>query len=267
MLDFGPAERPVDALFLHANGFNALTYRTILAPLADRFRIIAFDQRGHGGTSLATEPEARTNWLDMRDDLLAFAAAEDLSQVVLAGHSMGATASVLAAAQEPALARRLVLFDPVMAPEQTVHAAADSPLLAAALKRRDVFPSRAAALARYLGRGAFRSWPDVMVEDYVAAGFRDTPDGDVTLACAPSWEASNYAAHAHDSFGALAAVAATTDIFAAEQGSTLRAPPDIGWPQAFPHVHLRTVAGASHFLPMERPELAREAISGAIEGG
>ena len=267
MIDFGPAERPVDALFLHANGFNALTYRTILAPLANRFRILAYDQRGHGGTSLATKLEARTNWLDMRDDLLAFAEAEGLCQVVLAGHSMGATASVLAAAQDPALARRLVLFDPVMAPEQAVHAAADSPLLAAALKRRAIFPSRAAALAHYLGRGAFRSWPEVMVEDYVAGGFHDTQDGDVTLACAPSWEASNYAAHAHDSFGALAAVGVTTDIFAAEQGSTLRAPPDIGWPQAFAHVRLRIIAGASHFLPMERSELARGAISCAIEGG
>ena len=33
-LDFGDPGRPVDVVFVHANGFNARTYRTILAPLA-----------------------------------------------------------------------------------------------------------------------------------------------------------------------------------------------------------------------------------------
>ncbi len=41
--DFGPDDRPVDVVFLHANGFNALTYRHVLAPLATHFRILAID--------------------------------------------------------------------------------------------------------------------------------------------------------------------------------------------------------------------------------
>ena len=41
LLDFGPAERPVDMVFSHANGFNARTYRSILAPLAADLRILA----------------------------------------------------------------------------------------------------------------------------------------------------------------------------------------------------------------------------------
>ena len=51
-LEFGAAERPVDLVFVHANGFNARTYRSILAPLADGWRILAVDQRGHGATTL-----------------------------------------------------------------------------------------------------------------------------------------------------------------------------------------------------------------------
>ena len=38
--ELGPQDRPVDVLFLHANGFNARTYRTILAPLATWRRTI-----------------------------------------------------------------------------------------------------------------------------------------------------------------------------------------------------------------------------------
>ncbi|MEO7027690.1 MAG: hypothetical protein ABI056_09065, partial [Caulobacteraceae bacterium] len=36
VLEFGAADRPVDLVFLHANGFNGLAYRILLAPLADR---------------------------------------------------------------------------------------------------------------------------------------------------------------------------------------------------------------------------------------
>ncbi|HYG26868.1 MAG TPA: alpha/beta hydrolase, partial [Caulobacteraceae bacterium] len=52
-LDFGPADRPFDIVFLHANGFNALTYRSLLGPLSAGLRILAVDQRGHGESRLA----------------------------------------------------------------------------------------------------------------------------------------------------------------------------------------------------------------------
>ncbi len=42
-----------------------------------------------------------------------------------------------------------------------------------ALRRRSDFPSREAALAAYRGRGAFRTWPEAPLADYVADGFRD----------------------------------------------------------------------------------------------
>ena len=40
VLDFGDASRPVDVVFAHANGFNAQTYRALLAPLSASLRII-----------------------------------------------------------------------------------------------------------------------------------------------------------------------------------------------------------------------------------
>ncbi|NBU26863.1 MAG: hypothetical protein EBS42_01200, partial [Caulobacteraceae bacterium] len=48
-VEMGPQDRPFDLVFAHANGFNALTYRHLLAPVAAAgFRILAIDQRGHG---------------------------------------------------------------------------------------------------------------------------------------------------------------------------------------------------------------------------
>src|SRR6185503_4150796 len=82
-LDFGPADRPVDVVFSHANGFNARTYRTILQPLADTLRILALDLRGHGATTLPTQIEGRQGWIEFRDDLLALLAAACAEPVVL----------------------------------------------------------------------------------------------------------------------------------------------------------------------------------------
>ena len=70
-LEFGPADRPPDLVFLHANGFNARTYRAILAPLAADLRILALDLRGHGASTPADRIRAAQGWLDFRDDLLA----------------------------------------------------------------------------------------------------------------------------------------------------------------------------------------------------
>ena len=115
-LDFGPADRTIDVVFLHANGFNALTYRSILGPLAAGLRVLAVDQRGHGASRLEARPEGRRSWKDFRDDLVALLDALDQPPVVLSGHSMGGTVSLLAAAVRPQRVSSLVLFDPVIMP-------------------------------------------------------------------------------------------------------------------------------------------------------
>jgi pimeloyl-ACP methyl ester carboxylesterase len=127
--ELGPADRAVDVVFSHANGFNALTYRTILAPLATGRRILAYDFRGHGGSDLPAVAEGRDDWCDLGEDLVALLETLDLSDVVLAGHSMGATSSILAAAQAPRRVRALALFDPVvMPPERAGQPGAGAPL-------------------------------------------------------------------------------------------------------------------------------------------
>jgi pimeloyl-ACP methyl ester carboxylesterase len=263
-LDFGCDDRPVDAVFLHANGFNALTYRHVLTPLAARYRILAVDQRGHGRTDLQTVVEGRRDWMDLRDDLLAFLGALGLSDIVLAGHSMGATASLLAAAEEPMRCRGLVLFDPVMPPSRPRTESPESGLIDATTRRRAVFQSRAEALASYRGRGAFRTWPEPMLVDYVEAGFRDRPEGGISLACTPAWEASGYTAQEHDSWGALRRSSCPIEIFQAETASTFHLSGSLEG--LGDRVSITTVPGTTHFLPMERPDIVRSALTNSIEG-
>jgi pimeloyl-ACP methyl ester carboxylesterase len=269
-LEFGPQDRPIDIVFSHANGFNARTYRTILSPLAGRLRILALDQRGHGLSGL--EPiEGRVSWDDVAEDLMAVLETLDVKDAVLAGHSMGGTLSLLAAAAAaPRRVRGLALFDPVVMPPEVAAQSragelAASPLVQGALRRRSVFPSHEAVIAAYTGRGAFRTWSADMLADYVADGFRATTDGQVELTCSPAWEASNFTAHGHDPWTAFATLRCPIQILRAEEGSTCRIDGHEATLTAGGNVRVETVSGTSHFLPMERPDLVREVL-GAMAG-
>ena len=262
VLDFGPPGRPVEVVFSHANGFNGRTYRSILAPLAREFRMLLLDMRGHGGSTLPTELEGRAGWPQFRDDLRALLAAETDGPVILAGHSMGATTSLLAAAAEPQRVKALALFDPVVFIGDPARG--DNVLAAGADRRRDTFPTKADVIAAYTGRGGFRSWTPEQLADYVEAGFRETDNGQVTLTCAPAWEASNFRHHNYDAFAAFRAVHCPIRILKAEHGSTARIDGIEAELLATGHTRIETVPGTSHFLPMERPDLVRATLTSLL---
>lgn len=265
VLDFGPSDRPVDLVFVHANGFNARTYAHLLAPLAETYRIWAPDLRGHGGTTLPADPRGRRSWNDHAADIGALLQQIDGPAPVVAGHSMGGTASLLAAGQAPERARSLVLFDPVIwrrGPTLVFQlpffdrAAARAPIAVNALKRRERFDSRDQAFQAYFNRGAFKGWPDAMLRDYLADGLVDEGDG-YRLACSPAWEASNYTTHAHDPWRAMARYGGPIHILKGETGSTCNVPER---PRGLPNVTVQIVPNTTHFLPMQAPDAVIEAI-------
>ncbi|HUM69725.1 MAG TPA: alpha/beta fold hydrolase, partial [Chloroflexota bacterium] len=90
---FGAETATPDIVFIHATGFNARTYRTLLAPLGERFHVLALDMRGHGLTNLPHKLFSYTSWKRHRDDLIAVL-EHFTAPVTLAGHSMGATISL-----------------------------------------------------------------------------------------------------------------------------------------------------------------------------
>lgn len=262
-LTWGPSDRPVDVVFLHANGFNALTYRSILAPLGEGLRIVALDQRGHGRTRLPTVTEGRPDWLDLRDDLLAALEEMNVENAILAGHSMGGTVSILAASAEPRRARSLVVFDPVIMQRPSGDEVSSSPMVEAARRRRADFDSADQTFASYKGRGAFKTWPDTMLADYLEDGLRERVEGGVTLACTPAWEASGFAAHGHDLLAAIASLDRPLRILKAETNSTCRVEPGAVAPAACMDIEI--LPGTTHFLPMERPDQVREALRSAAK--
>ncbi|HEY9218456.1 MAG TPA: alpha/beta hydrolase, partial [Phenylobacterium sp.] len=105
-----------------------------------------------------------------------------------------------------------------------------------------------------------KTWTPAMLADYVEDGFRERPDGQVELACTPAWEASNFASHNHDTWGALRSLTRPTRIFRAETGSTAASLTPALDELTAAGMRIETVPDTSHFLPMERPDLVQAAL-------
>jgi len=271
---FGP-EGPPDLVFLHATGFNALTYRALLAPLGQDFRVVALDQRGHGRSRLPSDPRRIDGWRIYVRDLLALlpVLTRGGPPPVLAGHSMGGAVALTATAARPTIAASLVLLDPVLPRIEFIRQmqairphltrAPLLPIAQGALRRRSTFPDKAAVLAAYRGRGAFASWRDAFLVDYVEDGFVASPEG-VRLACAPLWEGSTFTSLQHYAAALLARLRCPVTILKAairpavmeSDGRLYRFKPDLA---------LEVVPGSTHFLPMEQPELVRARLRAALE--
>lgn len=271
---------PAALVFLHANGFCGSTYAPLLAPLArqlDGASVVSLDLRGHGLTTLPADPDKQDRWTIHRDDIAA--AIQNLpgglvaGGAVLAGHSMGGTSALLAAGAGlvPGI-RQLVLFDPVFAPRAFyLYARAPwvfalwrrhFPMSAGALRRRRQFDSREAAAAGWQGRGAFRTWQPGFLDGYCQDGLRPMGDGGFTLSCAPEFEAACFAGQRHDPHSALKQLRIPLRVLRAGHHSTLRASQIAAFERA--GARIETVAQASHFLPMELPDLCRAVLAEAI---
>jgi pimeloyl-ACP methyl ester carboxylesterase len=262
-------------VFFHANGFCASTYRHILKPVAEAIGrpVAAFDLRGHGRTRLPDNPDHQDNWNRFARDIAALLDQIAPNGCILAGHSMGGTSCLLASALRPDLVKGLCLLDPVLAPAPFYFYAhlpwvfslwrSQFPLAKAAGRRRAVFPDRQAVLDAYTGRGAFKSWPRTMLVDYCEDGFKDMPDGQVSLSCAPAFEAACFAGQRHDPIRAIRALQVPGRLLRGARHSTTVA-------TLIPlltrcGIQVETIAETSHFLPMEKPEACAQALIELIQ--
>ena len=271
--DSAPAGAPC-LHFAHATGLNAQTYVPLLARLAGRFRVRAWDARGHGRTTLPADPASLISWETYVADLARFLEALGEGPVLLAGHSMGATASSEVLATRPDLALGLVAVDPPMvSPEMAETIAAtraaganiDPEIAQRAARRRADWPDRASVRAAYLGRGAFQSWPEAWLDGYLDGGLVETATG-VRLACTPAWEAATFRAVSTTIWQRMAELRQPMTLLRATVGSTVAAEAPDTLARLAPHVRQRVVEGASHFLPMEQPEIVIAEIEELARG-
>ena len=282
-LEFGDPIRDFSAVFLHATGFNAMTYQSILAPLGLRARLAGLDLRGHGGTKLTLKPRY-ASWRVHRDDVISWIETNAPRGVVLSGHSMGGCVALMVAGKRPDLVKGLVLADPVILRPRVYrfnHLVPFSRFLAArhslargAKRRRSVFANVAEARDSYKGRGAFASWREPFLDDYLLDGLeQDKENGQAAadrkwrLTCSPASEAATFAAQRNRPWSALKRVhkaGIPLTILKAERGSVMLPAVDQLILRRHPQAIIKIVRGTSHFLPMEAPYALRDDLSAFI---
>lgn len=111
--DEGPRDAPVIVL-LHGSNADLSTWQKWTEALRDEYRVIRFDQRGHGLTGPA--PDGQYDLDDFAGDLDKVTAALGVEKFALAGNSMGGAIAMGYAIANPDRLDALVLVDAGGAP-------------------------------------------------------------------------------------------------------------------------------------------------------
>ncbi|MEM7339280.1 MAG: alpha/beta hydrolase [Actinomycetota bacterium] len=270
--DLGGHGRPL--FWIHATGFCAGAYTPLFARLLaehdDTFHLYALDVRGHGRTALPAGVEPV--WTGMADDVRAVIDAVTPGKPAwAAGHSMGGTSIVLGEAAAPGTYERAWTFEPILFPWAQPDVGDAAPDIAKGTRnRRAGFASRADALERYASRPPLSLLDPDALRGYVEFGFRDEPDGSVTLRCRPDVEASVYEHHNTGAFERLADVSMPMMITVGTPGEL---PADLAAQAAEaaanPLVSVVHEPDLSHFGPLQAPHRMADAIAtwfGAPDG-
>ena len=107
-LEWGRPDAP-PVLLLHGGNQSAHSWDLVSLHLAQHFRVLALDQRGHGDSEWARDVAYSNH--EMSLDAEAFIATLGLRRPILMGHSMGGRNSMLLTRRDPSLLRGLVIVD------------------------------------------------------------------------------------------------------------------------------------------------------------
>jgi len=261
-IDFGGSGTTLH--FSHANGYPPRAYTPLLDALSAQFHVIATPLRPLWPQA---DPQSVQSWLPLADDLIQGLEIYPKRQVIGAGHSVGATVTLIAALQRPDLFHALTLIDPVIMPPWFAHlwravtwlkaGPRVHPLVKSAQRRRRSFVSREAMFASYRQKAVFHYLDDRSLKIYIDALTQPQPNGSVALRYTPEWEVQIYLTGILDDpkvWRALPGLKVPLLILRGQHSDTF-------WPQTarriqryLPSADIRTIPSSTHLLPLEKPD-------------
>lgn len=120
--------RGLAVVFSHGLLMDHSMFAPQVETLSHHYRVITWDERGHGKTGDAKEP---FSYYDSADDLVNLLYHLGIKQAVLAGMSQGGYLSLRAALRYPQMVRALILIDTQAMPEDQATLPANAQLVQA----------------------------------------------------------------------------------------------------------------------------------------
>jgi pimeloyl-ACP methyl ester carboxylesterase len=256
-------------LFLHATGFHARCWDTIIRQLPD-YHCYAMDTRGHGQSY---KPDVPLTWQQTGVDAATVTRTLGLRGAIGVGHSMGGNSLVRAAADVPGAFSALLLIDPVIFPFDWYTLDDYSIEGHFILQRRRQWTSPEQMYERFRARVPFSSWDDQILRDYCQYAL--LPDGDgYTLACAPDTEAHIYLSSRlranQNVYDAIRQINVPVYIMRCTKGlaqsgnDLLLSPTAPNLAEHFQRGKDIPLPNNTHFIPMESPQLVVEQIQAIV---
>jgi|FaiFalDrversion3_1042247.scaffolds.fasta_scaffold00014_11 esterase len=250
----------------HATSLHAWVWEPIARRLAGRWRVVAFDARGHGDSD---KPPSGYGWDALAADLAAFIEALGLGPATVVGHSSGGTAALACAARRPELVARVVALEPVLLPplaEGGEWRQRHQQWLQAARRRRTAWPSLEEAFRHLRHRGAYAHWREELLRLYLEKGTFRRPDGQVELKMSGELEAQVYEGRrALDIWPLLPAVACPVLLLYSQRPNPGLEAGILEAARRLPCARLQRLADGSHFFPLELPEETAALIEAFLE--
>lgn len=257
--DFG-GDGPL-LLLSHATGMHGWIWKPVADHLVDRAHCVAVDLRGHGDSDV---PEGTgLSWNRFGTDVLS--AAREFgggAAIIGVGHSLGGAALLMAELEAPGTFEQLFLYEPAVNADvggqdwESLLVFRDA-MVEMTARRRGSFPSRAEALANYVGKPPMDQFQAATLGAYVEHGFSDQPDSgenSVSLKCTPETEARIYAAtYDHDTGGRLHEIACPVTVASGSETGELQRRSVETLASRFGWMHV-VLDGADHFGPMQQPK-------------
>ena len=250
-------------LLTHANGFCGRMWQPVARLLWSVARCWALDFRGHGDSQ--SGPDEDYHWNGMADDVLAAVDALDPTPRLAVGHSLGGASVLKAEQNRPGTFDRAWVYEPVNVPKIVIPRDGVSMLASTARMRQEFFESRQAAYDRYAERAPLSLLDPDVLRAYVEHGFRDLPDGTVTMKCPREVEAKIFENPDFEGFDRMGEVATAVTVASSADAD----PPAIVAPyiaENLPNATLERFDDLTHFGPLQDPPRIAASIAAALFG-
>ncbi len=242
-------------IMMHATGFLPWLWHPIARQLNEQCRIICPYFCDHRE---ADPEQGGFDWVLLAEDLVTLCRSLDIKKPFLVGHSMGGAVMSIAVGRFGMSAAGMVLIEPIFLPREFYAISLrveDHPLAGKSIKRRNHWENIEEARQYLLSKPFFRTWDEEMLDLYLAYGMVPSDNGGLELACHPRKEAALFmGGSGYDPWPILPKIPCPVLVLEGELTENKGVIDFKKIADTVPQGQYRSIPGAGHLIPMEKPE-------------